>query len=229
MTDDAPPDSDAPPDGFELRAWVRRFRETDHGAVVFARETVKSVLLVALIGLVLFGASGVWPPMVAVESPSMEPHMSRGDLVLVMDEERFSPEFATDDTGVVTYRTGEREGYRSSGDYGDVIIFRPDGSDRETPTIHRAMFWVEEGENWYDRANPDHVLGDDCEAIPNCPAPNAGFISKGDNNRHYDQVGGISRPVRPSWIRATAEVRLPYLGHLRLALDDGVTAKATAT
>ena len=29
-------------------------------------------------------------PMVAIESPSMEPHMERGDLVFLMEEHRFA-------------------------------------------------------------------------------------------------------------------------------------------
>ncbi|WP_240334583.1 S26 family signal peptidase [Halorussus sp. MSC15.2] len=80
-------------------------RETDH-VVELLREAGSSAAIVLVIGLVLFGASGVWPPMVAVESGSMELHMQRGDLVFLMDEQRFAPDVATRRTGVVTYRTG---------------------------------------------------------------------------------------------------------------------------
>ncbi|WP_276300963.1 S26 family signal peptidase [Halorussus lipolyticus] len=208
---------DAPPEG--LREWVTWLRRTDHTAIEFLRETASSALVVVLVGLVLFGASGIWPPMVAVESPSMEPHMERGDLVFVMEEHRLAPEFDTAETGVVTYRVGKSEEFRKSGDYGDVIIFRRDGAKGRTPVIHRARFWVNDSENWYDKANPRYLPGDSCTEIANCPAPNAGFVTLGDNNRYYDQVTGISRPVRPSWIRGTAEVKIPFLGHVRLAFQ----------
>src|SRR6056297_3209066 len=116
---------DTPPEG--VREWLRWLRRTDHPAVEFLRETASTALVVGLVGLVLFGASGIWPPMVAVESPSMEPHMERGDLVFVMEEHRLAPAFATDateETGVVPQRVGEREGFRKSGGYGDVIVYR---------------------------------------------------------------------------------------------------------
>jgi len=210
---------DTPPDGFQLREWLTWLRQSDHTAIELLRETASSALLVLVIGLVLFGVSGIWPPMVAVESGSMEPHMERGDLIFVMEEQRLAPEFATAETGVVTYRTGESEGFRKLGDYGDVIVFRPDGKTSETPIIHRARFWVNDSENWYDDANPEYLPGDSCADIVNCPAPNAGFVTLGDNNRHYDQATGQSRPVRPSWVRGTAEVRVPFLGHVRLAFQ----------
>ncbi|MDR9382389.1 MAG: S26 family signal peptidase, partial [Natronomonas sp.] len=67
-------------------------------------------------------------------------------------------------------------------------------------------------------------IGDaeNCEELNHCPAPHAGFITKGDNeltNRHYDQASRLSAPVRPDWIIGTAELRVPYLGYVRLLLS----------
>ena len=205
------------------REWVRWFLETDHEAVAYVREVLSSVVAVLLVGLLLFGVSGLWPPMVAVESPSMYPHMKTGDLVFVMEEHRLAPSAAYGDTGVVTHRTGERTGYRKFGMAGDVIVYEPDGNGGTTPIIHRAMFYVNESENWYDKAvevNPEAVgNAGSCDAMANCPAPNAGFITKGDNertNRRYDQVSGLSNPVKPAWVVGTAEFRIPWLGNIRL-------------
>jgi signal peptidase len=75
--------------------WVLR---TDHGAVMFVREAASSALTVAMVGLLLFAVSGVWPPLVAVESGSMQPNMEKGDLVFVMEEQRFAPEYDAADT-----------------------------------------------------------------------------------------------------------------------------------
>jgi signal peptidase len=203
---------------------LRHFWTTDTGPLVYLRDALTSVLIVLAIGLLLFAASGVWPPMVAVISDSMEPNMQRGDLVFIMDNERFAPDgaVATDGgtTGIVPAERAERSGRTSFGGYGDVIVFHRNGNDGDTPIIHRAMFWVDAGENWYDRADPSAVgSAEDCEALEHCPAPHGGFITKGDNevtNPTYDQVSRLSAPVRPGWIVGTAELRVPYLGHVRL-------------
>ncbi len=207
--------------------WLRWFWTTDESPAVYVRDVVTSVGAVLLVGLLLFAISGIWPPMVAIESGSMEPNMERGDLVFVMSEDRFVPDAApTHDgasTGVVPADRAAEIGYTEFNRPGDVIVFRRDGSGGATPVIHRAMLWVEDGENWYDRADPEAIGdADSCEALRYCPAPHAGFITKGDNdvtNAHYDQVTGLSAPVRPAWVVGTAEFRIPYLGNIRLLLS----------
>ena len=216
-----------PPGGPDPLGWLRWAASTDRPAVRFVRDLVSSALAVLLVGALLFAISGVWPPMVAVESGSMEPHLHRGDLVFVMDEDRFVPTSSVGGTGIVTTRSAAASGYRRFGDLGDVIVYKPDGGN-QTPIIHRARFWVDEGENWYPRADRDMVFAGGCEPTPNCPAPHAGFITKGDANPKYDQVSGISGPVRPAWIRGTAEARLPLLGYVRLFFSE-VRGVATVT
>jgi signal peptidase len=181
---------------------------------LFARDLLTSVVAVMLVGAYLFAISGVWPPLVAVESESMVPNMQVNDLVFVMEENRFPGETAENGTGVVTAHRGED--YRKFGAPGDVIVYTPDGNSRRTPIIHRAMLYVEDGENWYDRADPEAVAVGSCSALANCPAPHAGFITKGDNNGRYDQATGLSGPVRAEWVVGTAEFRVPGLGWVRL-------------
>jgi signal peptidase len=199
--------------------WVRWFFKTDHGAVVYLREVLSSVGLVVLVGVLLFAVSGLWPPMVAVESGSMNPHMERGDLVFVMEEGRLVPDAAYGDTGVVTARTGERTGYAKFQQPGDVIVYQPDGNARTTPIIHRAHFWVNESENWVanGKANTAYLGGaNSCGELRSCPARSSGFVTKGDANSRYDQVSGLSAPVQPSWVVGTAQFRIPWLGNIRL-------------
>jgi len=198
---------------------LSRLRSAEGGVLLYVREVLTSVLAVLFVGMLLFAISGVWPPMVAVESGSMQPHMHRGDLVFITEPGRYAPETAVGDTGVVTTEVGEGTGYRSFGDYGAVIVYdnpRIPGS----PIIHRARFWVDDGENWFDRANPEYVQASSCEALLNCPAPHAGFITKGDHNDRYDQANGISEPVKPKWVTGIARVRIPYLGMIRLELSE---------
>lgn len=193
---------------------------TDNGFVIFLRDALSSVVTVAVVAALLFAISGIWPPLVAVESGSMEPHMERGDLVFLMDEQRFAPDAGVDETGVVTYRKGQETGYWSFGSHGNVVVFRPDGGD-STPIIHRAHFFVEEGDNWVAAANDEYLRGGDtCADIGTCPAPHDGFITKGDNNPSYDQVGINHRStvVKPSWVKGRAKARIPFLGYVRLWL-----------
>lgn len=182
---------------------------------MWVREMLSSVAIVLVIGLILFGVSGVWPPMVAVESGSMEPNMEVGDLVFVTEPGRFAPDAADNDVGVVTHEAGASADYRTFGSYGSVVIYRPPGRTA-SPIIHRAMFHVEEGENWYDRADDRYHSAADCGDLNHCPAPHDGFITLGDNNGAYDQANGLAAPVRADWVTGVARVRVPYLGYVRL-------------
>ncbi|MCT9094859.1 S26 family signal peptidase [Haloarchaeobius sp. HME9146] len=239
---DADADAATPPpqpngngdDSEEFDGPIDWFFNTSDPWVQTIRDIGSSVLTVALIGLVLFAVSGVWPPLVAVESGSMEPHMHKNDLVFIVDQDRYAPDGGIEGTGVVTYQHARTNGgYWSFGDYGNVIVYQPYGDVRRTPIIHRAMFYVERGENWYDRANESYLDGaDSCAEIANnaCPAPHAGFITKGDNqvtNDHYDQVGGQSNIVRPEWVQGKAKVRIPFLGWVRLQFANLASATAS--
>lgn len=183
----------------------------------FAYDVLTSVVAVLLVGFFLFAISGVWPPLVAVESGSMRPNMAEGDLVFVMEERRFAGQAAVEESGIVPAAVGADTSYRTFGGYGDVIVYEPNGNRARTPIIHRAMFWVEDGERWFDRANPQFVgAATSCGELPNCPAPSAGFITKGDNNEGYDQTTGLTGPVQPEWIIGTGEIRVPGLGWISL-------------
>ena len=212
---------------------VRWFLKTDDSTIVAIRDVITTVAIVALVGVILFGISGVWPPLVAVESGSMEPNMERGDLIFVVDDDRFVGDDPVDGTGIVTYENGDESGHEKFGNPGDVIIFRPAGSDAETPVIHRAHYWVEEGENWVDtHADPEYLNGNDCDDLPeSCPAPHDGFITKGDANPGYDQAGSggvqTNQVVAPEWVTGKASVRIPWLGHVRLTFDEIFAGTAT--
>ena len=190
---------------------LERVLTATDGPLLIVRETALSVGAVVVVGLLLFAISGVWPPMVAVESGSMEPHLERGDLVVVSEPSRYGPEGAN---GIVTTR--EAADFRSFGAPGNVVVYMPPDR-RGSPIIHRARFHVEQGENWYDRANESWLDGaQNCEQLRNCPAPHAGYVTKGDNNDYYDQARGIATPVKPGWVRGEAQFHVPWLGEIRL-------------
>ncbi|WP_435066390.1 S26 family signal peptidase [Halobaculum sp. EA56] len=179
-------------------------------------DAARTALAVAVVVAALVAVTGVWPPMVAVESGSMEPGLERGDLVVLSEPERVGEGTVA---GVRTARDAPPSD-RSFGGPGDVIVFSsPTGP--ASPIIHRARFHVEAGENWYAEANPEYLPAgvDSCRELASCPAPHAGFVTKGDANAEYDQVNGNSPIVTPSRIRAEARFEVPYLGYLRLAFS----------
>jgi len=224
---DRQPAAESEPDD---ESWFQRLRGADDGPLLFLRELLLSLSIVAAIGLVLFAATGVWPPMVAVESNSMDPNINKYDLVVVSEPGRFAPGEANDQ-GLVMAETSEAS-YESFNEPGSVIVYDYPGRVG-SPIIHRVRFQVNAGENWYHRASPDAIDAESCAELTNCPAPHAGYITKGDNNRRYDQANGVAPVVKPDWINGVARFRIPYLGRLRLvllgtahsgAIDETITA-----
>lgn len=210
MSDDKS-DSRIPP---QIRKYL--FPESHYGKMLRDIGAVLSIALLA--GVLLFLYTGLWPPFVSVTSGSMDPNMQEGDLIVVYDIDKTTSDEPHVIHGVVPQHQAQTEGLSNRfGQPGDVIVYEPKNGGSQM-IIHRAMFWVEEGENWHDRANPDYISAEDCDSLPNCPAPNAGFITKGDANEQYDQVVGFSDPVPQSNIHGTSQHRIPYVGWIRIGL-----------
>lgn len=202
-----------------LLARARRLAASENKAIAFIRRLVSRLAIVTTICLLIFAISGLWPPTTIVGSPSMTPNLQTGDLVFMIEEHRFANTAAINDTGVVTYQSGATVGYERFNEYGDVIIYNQNGNEQPRQIIHRARFWVNKGENWYDKANKTYIgRAKNCKQLSNCPAEHSGFITKGDSSPIYDQVGvnPISEPVKPTWITGTAEFRIPWLGRIRM-------------
>lgn len=113
-------------------------------ALLFLRDAGIALIFVVSILLAMYAYTGLWPPLVVVESDSMmhtEENVSyvgvidTGDLVLVKSVDS-AP-------GVETYIDGYSSGHRTYGDYGDVIIYRVMGSELAVPIIHRAVIYLE--------------------------------------------------------------------------------------
>ncbi|MDG6244664.1 MAG: signal peptidase I [Methanolobus sp.] len=181
-----------------LKETFHAFKESDNFFVSLARDIITVLLAVLIFASFSQVVFGMWTPMVAVESGSMEPHMNVGDIVFIQSIDR---------TQVITYDEGAKK-YSSFKNYGDVILYKPYGQEGVTPIIHRAMYYVEEGEQMW-------------EGGPAAPHP--GYITKGDNeitNRYYDQQGQVSYllPVKEEWVIGVARYRIPYIGYLRLMI-----------
>ncbi len=185
------------------RERAEKFWKTDNYWLALLRDILVALLVVAVVISLVYAYTGSVTPLVAVESGSMEPHINIGDVVLTRTLDRVGG-------NVTTYDKGKATNYQSFGSYGDVIVYKPNGDPNATPIIHRAMYWVNKGGPLPDSTQK---------------AANAGYITKGDNNKQeYDQpllLGGTPTldPVKPEWIIGVAhEPAIPWLGELRLAL-----------
>ncbi len=182
------------------------FRESDNRVVSLARDLLWVVVVVGGIALALYLFAGTWPAVVTIESESMVPHMNVGDLVLVVDEDRFG--------GLTTWVEGQHTGYSSFGDYGDVIVYRPNGADSVHPIIHRAMTYV------------DTAAVEESGLAQFYADPHGGYITRGDNNPYIDQGNlripgvGVIEPVRKEWIVGKALIAVPLVGYLPLHLAE---------
>jgi len=110
----------------------------------FVRDAGVALIFVVTLLLAMYAYTGLWPPLVVVESSSMmhtDDNTSKigvidtGDLVLVKDID------SADD--IVTYLEGVHTDYSTYGDYGDVIVYKINGDDSRTPIIHRAIAYLE--------------------------------------------------------------------------------------
>lgn len=78
---------------------------------------------------------------VTIESGGMEPNLSRGDKVCIVQYESYQPIENPEETGIITAETGENIGYEKFGGHGDIIRYYPDGDEETTPVLARAIRW----------------------------------------------------------------------------------------
>ena len=202
--------------------------EDNDGMKSTVKDVIISVIIVVIIFLSLYAYAQTWPPIVVIESGSMQHGDSSsigiidtGDIVIVKKI------YSEDD--VVSYVEGRMNGYETYGDYGDVIIYQYNGK----LIIHRAIIHLHwNGKEWKIRGfkddnypswlhvTKDYISIDDVgfkkkEVIINIDKnhldPNKvgtdGFITMGDNNlarygaSAYDQsnAGGFI-PICPKLV-----------------------------
>jgi len=127
------------------------------------REITLAAGMIALLVLAMWAHTGSMPPLVVVESNSMQHDPSgevgtidAGDLVLV-----HSP----DSNIIITFAEAtdpdsQHFGYESLGMEGDVIIYERNGESDSTPIIHRALFKVD-----IERSTPPNEEGECSEDV----------------------------------------------------------------
>ncbi len=103
-------------------------------------EPLVALAVIVVLLVSLYAYTDNWPPVYVVESDSMQHGytdilglINTGDLVLAQ-------KIPTDQ--ITDYVMGMKTGYSTYGEYGDVILYRPDGSGT-TPIIHRAILYLD--------------------------------------------------------------------------------------
>jgi signal peptidase len=188
----------------DIRTLVSQFRTSDHWVVSLVRDLLWIVAVVGGIALTLFLICGTWPAVVTIESQSMVPHMNVGDLVVVVQKDRYG--------SFETWVDGKKSGKLMFGESGDVIIYKPNGLTSIHPIIHRAIQYVE-------NEPVTEIKG--LKLLGNYTPPHAGYITWGDNNPRPDQglnypAIGIIEPVKEEWVVGKALFSVPLAGYLPL-------------
>lgn len=130
--------------------------------------------IVALAGL--YGLS-LFVTVYEVPTDSMDPTIQEGTSIVVVDR-----------------------GMHKNLEDGTVIVFRADGDKTERLVVHRTVMYADEGEDWVAKLDAEKRGDLTCAEAVYCPAPNAGYITIGDNEQVFDQAIGNTRPVDSDWI-----------------------------
>ncbi len=221
-------------------------------------ETFKILRDLAVAGLImvfilggLWIYAGTWPPVVVVESGSMMHSddssfgvIDTGDIVVVKSVDSRSD--------VKSFVEGEKEGYETYSDYGDVIVYRPYGRNDVTPVIHRAMLWIDVNKSdpdaWtFDIPSLDiYALSEITDELEEyglghyspAMAKHSGFITKGDNNfdnsdnpvaDQNEQYPICRQPIKVDWIEGVARGEIPWFGLIKLWATDTLEGEAPQT
>ncbi len=114
----------------------------DGGWKSWLRDIAVAVIIMAVLLGAIYAYTGIWPPLVVVESSSMQHSNSVSSIGVIDTGDLVFVQSAPARSDVVTYLEGRASGYSTYGDYGDVIVFRIARDPTATPIIHRAIMYL---------------------------------------------------------------------------------------
>ncbi|MBX8631842.1 MAG: hypothetical protein M1417_00525 [Candidatus Thermoplasmatota archaeon] len=171
----------------------------DPGEKTQLRDFVVSISAAALIALLIIGGlyvyAGNWPPMVVVESGSMQ-HSSTyaylgdlniGDMVVVKRVSSVSQ--------IVTYVQGAESHFSTYGEFGNVIIYKPYGSSNVVPIIHRAIVYIQYNKTGGGYNIPSLAGLNDSEWFVMTPSGPEHYVNNIMYNVELTNVGYTHTPV----------------------------------
>ncbi|UCC92949.1 MAG: S26 family signal peptidase [Thermoplasmata archaeon] len=108
-------------------------------AMALVQDVVVALVVVAIVLGSLYVYGGRWPPMVVVESESMQ-HDDELSFISVIDTGDLTLVRTLENAGrPTTWVEGRETGYQTYSEFGDVIIYHKNGQGLTTPIIHRAI------------------------------------------------------------------------------------------
>jgi signal peptidase len=136
---DGDPVADEPPRSTQSRAGARpRIFWRARDSLYFAPLVALAIVILLIVSLFAFTQN--WPPIYVVESESMQHGtadvlgvINTGDLVLAQK---------VPNATIQTYVVGHENGYSTYGEFGDVLLYEPNGV-AGTPIIHRAILYLQ--------------------------------------------------------------------------------------
>jgi len=131
-------------------------------------EPLVALAIIVVLLVSLFAYTQNWPPVYVVESGSMQ-HGSADQLGLINTGDLVLAE-KVPTSSITPYVTGQRTGYSTYGEYGDVLLYSPNGQSG-TPIIHRAILFMQwDPGGWYNVT--------DLTGLP-CGVPGAVYATPG--------------------------------------------------
>ncbi len=116
---------------------------TKSEVMALVQDVVVALVVVAIVLGSLYLYGGRWPPMVVVESESMQ-HDDELSFIGVIDTGDLTLVRTLENAGrPTTWVEGRESGYRTYSEFGDVIIYHKNGLFQTTPIIHRAIVRIE--------------------------------------------------------------------------------------
>jgi len=111
--------------------------------MALVQDVVVALIVVAIVLGSLYIYGGRWPPMVVVESESMQ-HDDELSYISVIDTGDLTLVRTLENAGApVTWVEGRDSDHRTYSEFGDVIIYHKNGQFQTTPIIHRAIVRIE--------------------------------------------------------------------------------------
>ncbi|MCK4614100.1 MAG: S26 family signal peptidase [Thermoplasmata archaeon] len=233
----------------KLKKFYKKYlgQQGEDGHYTLIHDVVIALIVVIIIISAIYAYTRTWPPTVVVESGSMQHSTDRSSLGVIDTGDIVLRKKVDSVDDITTWAEGEKKGYKTYGEYGDVIIYDKNGKGG-TPVIHRAIVYIRHNETiggkhyfdvpeWgiYHNQTIEYSISElrleganKIKYTP--PRGHDGFLTKGDNkatNRKIDQQsgikdvdGGIVRQVSIGWVKGVARGEVPWFGLINLKIKN---------
>ncbi len=149
-------------------------------------EPLVALAILAVLLVSLFAYTSNWPPVYVVESNSMQ-HGS-GDHLGVLNAGDIVLAQRVSNSSIVTYVAGISSGFTTYGEYGDVLLYYPNGSSSATPIVHRALLFLQfnKANDTFNTTNlPANRCGTGNNSVWDVPGSPRGCQTQGLSNLLY--------------------------------------------